>query len=87
MLAQAEVVKCWAGLRPGSLDRLPSLGAVGDFKNLFLAGGHYRAGIQLSPATARVMTELLTGRPSSIALDDFRPGRKPGQLFRTAFRS
>jgi glycine oxidase len=86
-LAQAEVVKCWAGLRPGSLDGLPSLGRVGEFNNLFMAGGHFRAGIQLSPATGLVMSELLTGRFPSIPLDDFRPGRVPGMRFRTAFRS
>jgi glycine oxidase len=86
-LARAEVVTCWAGLRPGSADGLPSLGSVGDCRNLFLAGGHYRAGIQLSPATARVLTDLLTGKPPTIPLDDFRPGRVPGKPFRPAFRS
>lgn len=86
-LADAERVKSWAGLRPGSLDGLPSLGRVGEFSNLFLAGGHFRAGIQLSPATALVMTELLTGRAPSVPLDDFRVGREPGKPFRPAFRS
>jgi glycine oxidase len=86
-LGTAEVVKCWAGLRPGSLDGLPSLGRVLEFENLFLASGHFRAGIQLSPATALVMSELLTGRPPSIPLDEFRPGRVPGKPFRPAFRS
>lgn len=86
-LRKAEMVKCWAGLRPGSLDGLPSIGRAAPFRNLFLAGGHYRAGIQLSPATAQVLTELLTERPPSIPLDDFRPGRSPGKPFRSAFRS
>jgi glycine oxidase len=86
-LAQAEVVKCWAGLRPGSLDGLPSLGRVREFDNLFMAGGHFRAGIQLSPATGLVMSQLLTGQIPSIPLDDFQPGRVPGKPFRTAFRS
>jgi glycine oxidase len=86
-LAQAEVAKCWAGLRPGSLDHLPSLGGVPGCRNLFLAGGHYRAGIQLSLATGMVMSELLRGGAPSIPLDDFHPGRQPGPPFRTAFRT
>jgi glycine oxidase len=86
-LAQAELVKCWAGLRPGSLDNLPSLGAAANYRNLYVASGHFRAGVQLSPATAQVMTELIMGRTPSIPLDDFQPGRQAGPPFRTAFRS
>ena len=86
-LATAEVVKCWAGLRPGSLDHLPSLGPVSPFENLYLASGHFRAGIQLSPATGMVMAELVCGREPSIPLQDFLPGREPSRPFWTAFRS
>jgi glycine oxidase len=86
-LAGAAIIKTWSGLRPGSLDGMPSLGRVGDFANLFLAAGHFRAGIQLSPATALVMSDLLLGRAPLIALDEFRPGREPRQPVRTAFHS
>ncbi|MCE9533904.1 MAG: glycine oxidase ThiO [Planctomycetes bacterium] len=86
-LTRAEIVKCWAGLRPGSLDNLPSLGRVLDLQNLFLAGGHFRAGIQLSTGTAQVMSELLTGRTTSIPVASFRPGREPETTVHMAFRS
>ncbi len=86
-LQGATIVKTWSGLRPGSLDGLPSLGRVGGLANLYLAAGHFRAGIQLSPATARVMADLLLDRPTSIALDDFRPGREPGRPVRVVFHS
>jgi glycine oxidase len=86
-LAAAEVVKCWAGLRPGSLDHLPSLGPVTPYENLYLASGHFRAGIQLSPATGMIMSELLCGREPRIPLQDFVPGREPSRPFWTAFRS
>jgi glycine oxidase len=87
VLAKAEIAKCWAGLRPGSRDGLPSLGWVGDFRNLLLAAGHFRAGIQLSPATAIIISEVLAGKTPSIPLDDFRPGREPANPVRSAFRS
>jgi glycine oxidase len=86
-LAAAKMVKSWAGLRPGSRDGRPSLGRVGDFRNLFVAAGHFRAGIQLSPATALVMSELLLGKTPSIALDDFRPDRRTIEPLQSAFRS
>lgn len=71
-LGEAQVERCWAGLRPGSPDGRPFLGAVPGCDNLFVAAGHFRAGIQLSPATALVMKELLLGQPLSVPLDAFR---------------
>jgi glycine oxidase len=86
-LGRAAVERCWAGLRPGSADGLPTLGRVPGFDNLWVASGHFRAGLQLSAATALVMTEALTGRPTRINLDPFRPFRPPGSVVRPAFRS
>jgi glycine oxidase len=74
-LAEAPVEHCWAGLRPGSPDGLPFLGPVPGFENLFIAAGHFRAGIQLSPATGLGMKELLLGQPQTISLESFRPDR------------
>jgi glycine oxidase len=74
-LAQAAVERCWAGLRPGSPDGLPILGRLPDLDNVFVAAGHFRAGIQLSPVTGQVMTEWLLGRGPSLPLDAFRPDR------------
>src|SRR5262249_6926298 len=76
-LAQAPLERCWAGLRPGSPDGLPFLAPVPGLDTLFVAAGHYRAGIQLSPATGLVMAELLLGRPTTVPLDAFRLDRNP----------
>ncbi|HEV3263231.1 MAG TPA: glycine oxidase ThiO [Gemmataceae bacterium] len=86
-LVGAHVERCWAGLRPGSPDGLPFLGPVPGFDNLFLAAGHYRAGIQLSPATGLVLKELLLGQELTVALDPFRLDRQPAPQCRPAFRS
>jgi glycine oxidase len=74
-LAVAQVEQCWAGLRPGSPDGLPYLGPVPDLDNLFVAAGHFRAGIQLSPGSALVLTELLLGKKPTVALNAFRIDR------------
>jgi glycine oxidase len=74
-LAGAAVERCWAGLRPGSPDGKPFLGAVPGTENLFVAAGHFRSGIQLSPGTALVMKQLLLGEKTAIPLEDFRLDR------------
>ncbi len=74
-LGNAHLERCWAGLRPGSPDGLPILGQVPDIDNLFLAAGHFRAGIQTSPATGLVMKELLLGQALTLRLEAFSLGR------------
>lgn len=86
-LVEAPVERCWAGLRPGSPDGLPYLGPVPGLDNVFVAAGHFRAGIQLSPATGLVMKELLLGRAPTVPLDAFRLDRAPAPPARPAFRS
>jgi glycine oxidase len=77
-LGSAHVERCWAGLRPGSPDGLPLLGRVGDAENLYVAAGHYRNGLQMSPGTARVMRQLILGQTPEIALEGFAPDRAFG---------
>ncbi len=77
-LASAEFEKSWAGLRPGSLDTRPYLGHAPGFKNLIVATGHRRAGLQLSTATAEVVADLVLKRPPRLDLQDFRLDRPAG---------
>jgi glycine oxidase len=75
-LAQAALERSWAGLRPGSPDGLPFLGPVPGYDNLFVAAGHFRAGIQLSPGTAQLLKEMILGRPLTVPAEPFRLDRK-----------
>jgi glycine oxidase len=74
-LAGAHPERTWAGLRPGSPDGLPYIGPAPGIDNLFVAAGHFRAGIQLSPATGLVLKELFLGQPLTVPLDAFRLDR------------
>jgi glycine oxidase len=85
-LADAGIEKCWAGLRPGSPDGLPFIGAVPGWANAFVAAGHFRAGVQLSLGTGRAVAELLAGRPPCVPLDA-RLDRTPSTAAKPAFRS
>lgn len=71
-LGQAPVEKSWAGLRPGSKDGLPTIGRVPGCDNLFVAAGHFRAGIQLSPGTALLLKELILKETPSTPSAAFR---------------
>jgi glycine oxidase len=74
-LAEARQLDAWAGLRPSSPDGLPFLGAMPGSRNQFIAAGHYRNGILLTPATARIMGQILTGERPAIDLDAYSPSR------------
>ncbi len=65
-----EQRECWAGLRPGTPDDLPILGAA-TLENCWHATGHYRDGILLAPATASVMAQAILGEIPDIPLDAF----------------
>jgi glycine oxidase len=73
-LSQARITEAWAGLRPGTPDRLPIMG-MSDTPGYFLNTGHYRDGILLAPASARLMTQLITGAELDLDLDAFSPAR------------
>jgi glycine oxidase len=63
----------WAGLRPGTPDRLPYIGPVPDVPGLVLATGHFRNGILLAPVTARLVTDVLAGRPATQDISAYAP--------------
>jgi glycine oxidase len=70
-LAFTEVT---AGLRPGSPDNAPMMGATA-LPGLLLATGHFRNGVLYTPVTGDVMAELLaTGEMPEVARP-FSPGR------------
>ncbi len=74
-LAHAEVVHTWAGLRPGSPDELPLLGRVPGFSNAFVGAGHFRSGLQMSPATGTILADLMLDRIPAISMDGLEPAR------------
>jgi glycine oxidase len=87
VLGEAEVERSWAGLRPGSIDGRPYLGLAPGYRNLIVATGHRRAGLQLAPATGEVIADLVLGRPPRLDLTSFRLDRPPDAASEGAFRS
>jgi len=73
-LADARILESWAGLRPGTPDGLPILGAT-PTPGYFVATGHFRDGILLAPVTARIMSQLIAGQAPDFDLSAFSPQR------------
>ena len=66
----------WAGLRPGTPDRLPILGS-GALPGLFHATGFYRSGILLGPLLGEAVAQMAMGGEPDLDLDlsPFSPAR------------
>lgn len=74
-LGQCPVESQWAGLRPGSPDGVPFIGPHPEIQGLFVCAGHYRNGIVLGPASARLVADLMLGRPPIVDPAPYAPGR------------
>jgi len=69
-----EIESIDVGLRPGSRDHQPIVGA-GPAAGLFYATGHHRHGILLAPITADALADqILTGKRHEL-MEPFRPSR------------
>jgi glycine oxidase len=86
-LKTAKVQRTWSGLRPGSADGWPTIDRVPGQSNLYAAVGHFRAGIQLSLATAELIAALMLGTPPSVESEPFAFCRSGVVRPKPAFRS
>lgn len=73
-LGDAAILESWAGLRPGTPDNLPILGPT-DIEGLIIATGHYRNGILLAPATAKLIREWIIEGQAGFDAAAFSPLR------------
>ena len=71
-VADLELVEASVGLRPGTPDGGP---LIGEWEGLIVAGGHYRNGVLLAPATADAVAALLAGDRAPAEVEPFTPGR------------
>jgi glycine oxidase len=55
------ILKHWAGLRPGTPENLPTIAAHPQIENLYLNTGHFRYGLTMAPASAKIVSALICG--------------------------
>ena len=75
-LADYPVERHWAGLRPGSPDGIPYIGACPGVEGLFVNAGHFRNGVVMGLASARLMADLMLNRGPIIDPKPYRVGRR-----------
>lgn len=81
-LGEVPVERHWAGLRPGSPRGMPFIGRWPDLDNLFVNAGHFRNGLVLAPASARLITDIIVNQtpildPMPYAVTHVRAGVDP----------
>jgi glycine oxidase len=74
-LAGISPLRSWAGLRPASYDGFPFIGPVPDWENLIVSTGHLRSGLQLAPASAVLVADLIAGSGDQALLRLLSPAR------------
>ncbi|MFK5894861.1 MAG: glycine oxidase ThiO [Pseudomonadota bacterium] len=65
-LANYEVEKHWAGLRPGAIDGLPYIGEHPQLNNLFVNAGHFRNGVVLGYASCELLKNIIMGEATIV---------------------
>ena len=73
-LRDAKILEDWAGLRPGTPDGLPILGAT-EIPGYYVATGHFRDGILLAPITAQLMAQVIADEEPAYDLSNFSSRR------------
>ncbi len=74
-LADAPLVKSWAGLRSCAPDARPYIGPVSGIDGLIAATTHYRTGITMAPITASAVADLIINGQTKEDISWCKPGR------------
>lgn len=65
-LKNHPVCEHWAGLRPGTPEGIPYIGFHPDVDNLSVNAGHFRNGLVMGPASARLLADLIIQRTPAL---------------------
>lgn len=72
-LASIPVKQQWSGLRPGAPQGIPCIGTLPSWTNLHVNAGHFRNGLVLAPASARLLVDILLRRSPELDPVPYRP--------------
>ncbi|MDA0340526.1 MAG: FAD-binding oxidoreductase [Proteobacteria bacterium] len=72
---KSETITEWMGPRPSHPDSKPVIGRSPRHANAYFAFGHDHLGLTMGGITGKLISELVTERPTSVDLSPFRPDR------------
>ncbi|WP_420832346.1 NAD(P)/FAD-dependent oxidoreductase [Paenibacillus humicola] len=71
-IADFHMIRAYAGLRPWTSDHLPIVSAVKSVPGFYIAAGHEGDGISLAAITGKLISEMVTDRPTTISVEPLR---------------
>jgi len=74
-LANAKIVRTWAGWMDASYDGVPALGRVDEIDGLYVACAFHGHGFGIAPAVGHQLAKLITTGTTDISLDELRYDR------------
>ncbi len=77
-LGRTSPLRHWSGLRPGSPDNIPCISRHPTLDHLYINAGHFRYGVTMAPASAKLLADLLHGHPPGIDPNPYRWPADPG---------
>ena len=72
---ELKLIKSLVGYRPCTPDRLPVIGRVPGFSNLYISSGHCRIGITLAPVSGYMISSMLEKKQLPMDARCFDPSR------------
>ncbi|BCX81889.1 glycine oxidase [Methylomarinovum caldicuralii] len=75
-LAEFPVVLHWGGLRPAAPEGIPYIGPHPQVANLYYDCGHFRNGVVMAPAAARLLADLVLERAPILDPRPFLPATR-----------
>jgi glycine oxidase len=73
--AGQSTARAWSGFRPFCEDLKPVIGRVPDHENVFVAAGHFKKGVMMSPVTGKILADLITKGATDLHIEPLDPGR------------
>ncbi|MFZ6776438.1 NAD(P)/FAD-dependent oxidoreductase [Undibacterium sp. Ji83W] len=74
-LADMQIIRAWAGMRPASPDGHPIIGPHPELPGVWLAAGHEGLGVTTAMATAKMLADQIAGRAGEIDHQHYSPER------------
>jgi len=74
-LADMQIIRAWAGMRPASPDGHPIIGPHPELAGVWLAAGHEGLGVTTAMATAKMLADQIAGRIGEIDYHPYSPER------------
>ena len=74
-IASMNLEHHWSGLRPGSADELPFIGAYPEIDGLFINTGHYRNGVVMGLASTELLANLVLNESPVVDPAPYAPER------------